>query len=889
MSRRFLILLAILILLSFCQRSWSQLRKYSAQALTEEQGLAQNFSYGLIQDERGFLWVGTGVGLSRYDGYEVRNFSTKDGLSADFITADFRTSSGSLIFGHNQGGVTLFDGLRFHVLLPDTLGNKVVSITEDGGKNFWIATQSKGLFIIDKVTGEFSHVLPEELQGQIINVVSVRDGMLWVGTNEGLFFFTIHNKILTHAKNDILPPYAAVNTILSSAEDPTLTWVGTSFHGVFLLRSGDKNRIQVHHALRLPELSGYVIQALAQDSDGDLWLGTRQHGLIHLNIGRDRKSVFKMNYFTRTTGFPFTSVNKIIIDRQGQVWVSTAGDGVVKIYKELFTYFPFSADYGVTEVYSIAETDLGYLVASDKGLLQITLNVQSDEYDVTAVDVLKDEPVLSVYTDKQKNTWVGTESKGVFVLSGSRNHLQPVSIDPGTDPVQVRLFEEDHHGNIWMSAKSRGVYVVSKEKKVIRHLTTENRFIHNEVLAIKADSKGNIWFGTHQGGLAMLDKAGELHLFSKDEMLRARDINDIDEDDAGNIWVATEGDGFFKYADNEFTQVGSDENLVSPFIKGIQYDPTGRIWFSYRKGLGYYDLLSGKKHYFTKQDGLLASEAYSSAIIVDSKLNKWFSNDYGITLFEHDTVGDDRTELATYLTGLRIFFKDFPVNLRNENELHNSMIEKLPPLELTHEENHITFDFVAIKLNRTGKIYYRHQLEGYDAEWTPPKTVNFVTYTNLDPGKYTLKVQATDDLGSWVDPITEYSFVITPPYWKETWFYLLQILSVITLFALTYFMGKKGIATKRYVLRLMLFSSFFITLEYVENFIDPLISDFFGGAPVFRFFLNFILALLLLPVETIITHWMMDGKKDTEISSPPQTVAVPDKVMEANEVGSPGD
>jgi len=111
-------------------------------------------------------------------------------------------------------------------------------------------------------------------------------------------------------------------------------------------------------------------------------------------------------------------------------------------------------------------------------------------------------------------------------------------------------------------------------------------------------------------------------------------------------------------------------------------------------------------------------------------------------------------------------------------------------------------------------------------------------------------------------------------------------LSVVTLFALTYFIGKKGIATKRYVLRLMLFSSFFITLEYVENFVDPLVSGFFGGAPVFRFFLNFILALLLLPVETIITHWMMEGEKKSEMQSVLETEDPSEAVMEADKVES---
>jgi hypothetical protein len=483
--------------------------------------------------------------------------------------------------------------------------------------------------------------------------------------------------------------------------------------------------------------------------------------------------------------------------------------------------------------------------------------------------------------------WVGTESKGVYLLASNSHYLKPLPIDPENHPLEVRLFEEDKQGNIWVSAKAHGLYVLDKEQKVMRHLTTANRFIHNDIFAIKADTHGNIWFGTYGAGLARLNKDGSLQLFSKQEELRARDINDIDEDHEGNIWIATEGEGFFKYANKKFTQVGSDENLVSAFIKGIQFDPTGRIWFSYRKGLGYFDLRSEKKYHFTREDGLLANEAYSSSIMVDSKFNKWFCNDYGVTLFEHDTIADrGRRPLQTYLTGIRIFFKDYPAALRSDERSGGSLVGALPPLELSHSENHITFDFVAIKLNRGGKIYYRHLLDGYDSDWTPAKQVNFVTYTNLDPGKYVLKVQATDDLGAWVDPITEYSFEITPPYWKETWFYLLQILSVVTLFTLTYLIGKRGIARKRFVLRLMLFSSFFITLEYVENFIDPMVSGFFGGAPVFRFFLNFLLALLLLPVETLITHWLLDDERKLKAAAFSKTIDEPEAILEEDNIES---
>jgi ligand-binding sensor domain-containing protein len=863
MAFRVAILLVMLLCVAANEKSFSQVRKFSFQQLTEEQGLPQNFVYGLTQDVRGFLWIGTGIGLARYDGYEIKNYGSKDSLSGDFISADFRTASGNLVFGHNQGGVTLFDGIAFHALLPDTLGNKVVSITEDGSGNLWVATQSKGLVFIDITDNRVSTVFPEVLREQIINVTFLRGGILWVGTNEGLFLFRTDGNSLVHIQNDVLPPYVAVSAILAHDVDTTLCWVGTAFHGIYLVKEGVGSKITEQERFALSELSDDIVHTMAQDADGDLWIGTGNKGVLYLNIGRDGKTVFKIDYFGKSSGFPFTSVNKLIADQYGQIWVGTMGDGLIKIYKEIFTYFSFAIRFGVSDVTSIAETTSGYLVGTDKGLLRISLNQQSDEYDVEQLDVLKDESILSLYTDKNKNTWIGTEAKGVLVLSAEDNSIQQVPIDHEDDPIKVRLFEQDRQENIWMSARAEGIYVLNKERQVIRHLTTANHFIHNDIFAIKADSQGNIWFGAYGAGLARLDTYGELLIFSHNETMLARDINDIDEDDEGNIWIATEGEGFYKYSNKKFTHVGSSESRVPPFIKGIHFDPTGRIWFSHRKGIGFHDLRSQKKYHFTKADGLLATEAYSSTIIIDSKLNKWFCNDYGVTLFENDTIADQRRPLQTYLTGIRIFFKDYPAIL-HDKKLATSMVGALPPLELTHKENHVTFDFVAIKLNGSGKIYYRHLLEGYDSEWTPAGTANFVTYTNLDPGKYVLKVQATDDLGAWVDPITQYSFVIRQPFWKRTWFYLLQILSVITLFSFTYFIGKKGIATKRYVLRLMLFSCFFITLEYVENFIDPLVSDVFDGAPVFRFFLNFLLALLLLPVETLITHWLMDDKPGIE-------------------------
>ena len=230
---------SILLLCWLCvSNAWSQVRKYSYQQLTEEQGLAQNFAYGLSQDERGFLWIGTGIGLSRYDGYEMKNFTVHDSLSADFVSAALRTTSGDLILGHNQGGMTVFEGIRFHVLMPDTLENKIVAIAEGARDKLWIATQSQGVFYVDRWRGKRQLMTPDALNGQMVNCLYADHNRLWVGTNEGLFFFRYVGGKLKQEVFDVLPPYTSVNAILQDREDSTRVWVGTGFHGLHVLQNG---------------------------------------------------------------------------------------------------------------------------------------------------------------------------------------------------------------------------------------------------------------------------------------------------------------------------------------------------------------------------------------------------------------------------------------------------------------------------------------------------------------------------------------------------------------------------------------------------------------------------------------------------------------------------
>ena len=159
--------------------------------LNEESGLAQDFVYSIIQDKKDFIWISTGKGLSRYDGRSIDNFTVHHGLPDNFVTASALLSSGRLLFGHQNGRITSYNGVYFEPLDYDTLKSEIISLTEDFQRNIWCVSKSSGLLLLNQDLTPRSFSFPGELQGKIVNDIAILSGQLIVATNEGLYAFQI--------------------------------------------------------------------------------------------------------------------------------------------------------------------------------------------------------------------------------------------------------------------------------------------------------------------------------------------------------------------------------------------------------------------------------------------------------------------------------------------------------------------------------------------------------------------------------------------------------------------------------------------------------------------------------------------------------------------------
>lgn len=838
----------ILFLLS--EFGYAQLTRTLFTQLNEENGLAQNFVYGIVKDKRGFIWISTGNGLTRFDGKDSKVYTTSDGLANNFITESYRAKNGRILFGHFQGSISSYNGAFFEIIIGDTLNSEVVSITESNEGMILAATRSKGLIIWNE-TSNPEIIFPAELQGKIVNQIKVSGSQLITATSEGIYTFQIDGSrlIFNDAPNDLL--YEEITSLETFKNDSLLMWAGSS-NGLYLIRPGTFTRVE--HHLYSEQLGNVDVRSILHNTTNSLWIGTHQKGVVHYALERDT-IVTEITHFDEANGYPIFSVNTMYIEQEGTIWIGTLSNGMVKLYQPFFKFYAVPDE--IKQVNAIEEWRGTYFVATDKGLFDFdpTNPVQQFHH----IPNIGNHTILSIKV-RDNEIWMGTQNKGILIYDLIKKKIRSLSLEGMKQTaIRARLFEIDRDNNIWISAMENGVILTNEKGQVLNHFSTNNGFIHNDIYAICASKNGEVWFGSLGAGLAKLDIKGNIQRLSQQDLFPSHDINDISEDD-GKIWIATDGLGYFKYENEKFIKVGPSEESESPFVKSLMADTNDKIWIASRRSIGYLDLNSGKSRYYDKSDGLIEKEDYASPIYIDSKGNLLLTNERGVSVFNTEKVGRP-VVLDTYLTGINISFSPYTPPAPTNEEIKNG---NYPSVILNHDQNHITLNFKAIDTNFNGRVYYRYFLDNLEENWSPPSTNSSITYTSLEPGTYTFQAQATNDLRTWVDKPLVYTFTINKPYWSTWWFYLLQMTGIVALFGTTYLLIRNP-AAKRSLGRVMVFMCIFIVFDYLQNWLEPITPEFIGSVPLYKTLLNLGLALILFPVERGIKDFFKKQERSRNI------------------------
>jgi diguanylate cyclase (GGDEF)-like protein len=791
--------------------------------LSLEQGLSQSAVSCILQDHRGYMWLGTQDGLNRWDGYSFTVFKNDpqdpESLSGNAIWALHEDGDGSLWIGTDGGGLARlnlhtnsFSALKNDPTNPASLSsNRIRAIAETPDGALWVGTDRGGLNRFDRRTGAFTRFLhepskPDSLANDQIRALAVdAKGTLWIGTQEGLDRLDPGRAGFFHYRND---PNRADSLgddrirALLVARDGAV-WVGGYAKGLARLdpATGSFSLFRNDPA-NGDSLSQNTVWSLLEDSEGTLWVGTNGG----LNALRPGESSFA-RYLHQPTDPASLANNRVLSlyqDRGGVLWIGAQGSGLDKWNPLTGAFVLFKSDISAGStlsndyVQAFATDPDGTLFVGTSGGLNVLdparRIVRVFRHDPKNPASLADDRVMTLARTSDGRIWVGTFEAGLDRFDPARGtftHFRHEPAKPGSlSGNGVTSLLVDREGALWVGVMGGGLNRFQPSTETfVRYRNdpaTPASLSDNNVLALAEDSTRMIWVGTEHGGLNRFDRASGSFLHYQNDRARADSLAPgivfcLHEDRKGTLWIGTQGGGLSgwnledrKASRPVFRRYGEKDGIPNDTIYGILEDEKGTLWLSTNRGLSNFDPEAGTFRNFDQSYGLQSNEFNFGASHRSVSGEMFFGGINGFNAFFPSHIRRNAYVPPVLLTGFYLLMK--PVRLPRD-------VSEPADVHLTYKDYVVSFEFAALDFTAPAKNRYAYKLEGFDRDWVDSGTSRRATYTNLPAGRYVFRVKGSNSDGVWNEKGASLGIIVTPPPWKSRWAFLLYGLAILAVIA----------------------------------------------------------------------------------------------------------
>jgi len=834
--RRFCLALAIGV--TSCGGLYAQADDLIFERISLEHGLSQNTVYCMIQDHKGFLWIGTQDGLNKYDGYDFKAYKhdpeNPNSLNSSVITSIYEDHSKVLWVGTNNGGLNKFDRetetfihYRHDPNDPKSLsGSFVSSIYEDRSGGLWIGTRDGGLnkLVLSDNHPTFIHYRnesddPNSLSHNYVNAIAEdQAGSLWIATNgEGLNKLVQEKTANTPArfiqyKNDLHDPRSLSDNIVTSlCQDRAGTlWIGTTKGLDKLVANQDGGTPVFIHYMNdrnnPKSLSHNSLSSIYVDHSGTLWIGTTK-GLNKFVPGENAETDAAFSHYendpTNAGTLSDNNVRTIYEDRSGILWIGTWNGGLNKLdrKRQSFTHYEHNPNalqsLSHNNVRTIYEDRSGVLWIGTRGgglnrLDRKKKSFKHYKFDANNTKSLSHDYVWSILEDRVGTLWIGTYGGGLNKFDRKKETFTRYMYDPnnpnGLSHYNVTPIYEDRAGVLWVGTVSGGLNAFDREKGTFKHYKNDhddpNSLSHNDVWSIFEDREDTLWIGTSGGGLNKFDRVTERFTHYKNDPKDSKSLSNnyvfsIHEDlhNGGMLWLGTWGGGLnrFDRKTGKFVRFREKDGLPNEVVYGILEDDQGNLWLSTNKGISRFNPKNKSFKSYNALDGLQSNEFNAGAYHKNSSGEMFFGGIRGFNAFHPDSVKDNPYIPPIVITAFRKF-----------DETIASDISESVEFELAYKDKYLTFEFVALDYTHPEKNQYAVMLEGFNSDWIYSGTRRFASYTNLDPGNYVFKVKGSNNDGVWNEQGASIRMIIRPPFWESWWFRLLVATAFVGLLASIY-------------------------------------------------------------------------------------------------------
>lgn len=738
---------AVLTLLIVSRCNICSGQRFSFFNLKVENGLVQSQATCLTQDSFGNLWIGTLGGVSRYDGKKIRNYTVSDGLNSNTIIDILYTGPGRIFISTGKG-LQLFDGTTFREI-RDEQGKNAIGISQiTAGQNTCIYFLKRNrLCYYDSIRRQ---VTSSALQEELTTLYCDGDQLLAAARN-GIIYMLAAGSL--QKKDSVVSGDAGLFVIRLFRDSRKTLW---ALCNKGLYRVTDRGYLPFtiggKEALPIPLIS------VAEDRNGQLWFAS--------SVGLFRMKDTTIIRFHQKNGLTDNVIYETICDREGNIWLSTDGEGVFRYSGGPFISLDESFGLPNKQVTGITGDPSGTVYfASYRGKL-CSYNLQGAIRTIDAPE-LNNDVINSIVWQEPYGLWIATRNNGLFLLQ--RNRLQR-SVMPREMPPnqQVTTLYKLSNGTV-LAGVGSGIAVLSGAHRQFIPLSGAKSQSFAEIspdsVLIATDSGFSL---LHHGTISRWHTRTIIDSTMAQCMVYS----------SGKLFVGTAERGIIVYtpATGNYSVLNTRKGLSSDFVYNMVRDTAGNIWAG--TGMGICRITPDQQgnfriKLFGKDNGIIGLESNSNAAFIDPYGHIWFGTTEGVSCYFPSARPTKAAPARIVLESVKLFGgKSIDSTFFTRRSGWYSVPEGL---NLPYRFNNLNFSFQAITLSPVDKILYRYILEGSGSNWSEWSEESTINFSALEPGRYTLKVMCM--IGGVVQEqaMLSYSFSIQTPFHKSIWF-LLSIL-----------------------------------------------------------------------------------------------------------------
>ena len=828
--------------------------------LNQYNGLSSPRVYNIKKDHKGFIWVATNNGINRYNGHSINTYTAEQSPNSLWdasVTLIHVTQEGS-IFAGTHAGLNIYDPKtdtfeRLYITANESRNPQIFSLYECKNGVLWIGT-SEGIYSYNNQVFEKLETINLELQDEAHHLIFDHSGTLWIGTySKGLYRYDFETKLasLYGASEETIAPAPSIKNIVEIIEGPRKNlWIATWGQGLWQISSDRQEWSHfVHDVNNTNSPNSNFIKSISFDASGKLWIGYEEAGLDSYS---PHDNIFSQYYarITDTAKFEEPSVYSIHIDDESIMWLGFRTEGVhaVALFENPFRLYSYHDDPSY-QVYCILESSKGILAGSTKALDLFNLSDGS----VKRFQLPNNETPIALGRLNENEVIIATFNNNIFKLdltTGIFKTIYQNKIDK--EPVLSKIRLVQMYNDRLLVGSSNKLYSVNLNNPLFEPYIIVENWIHTI-----REGRGieDLWLSAYNHSIFNLTPDSIREYIPKVD----GNIKDFVKHQ-NDLFIGTEL-GFYRFnvetqATTKFTDIFPYKNIQ---VNAIEKDENTGIWVSSFESIIHYDRITGQIRSYDKTDRMphVRFSDGASALLKDGRIA--FGGQGGIMILNPLNFSPQKNSSLIEFTNLKIHNKTVVPGDKN-SPLQNNISESASVTFKNHH-NTITFEFGLLSYINQSKHRYQYRLDGLNKNWIDLGNQNHVTITNLRRGNYTLRIRASNHDHVW-GPENQIGIEILPPHHLAWYAWLLYslIVAAVVLFLMRIYKARVKIKNE--------IKSKEIKLKTLKRLVKQ--ENKFHQMKI-RFFTNIShelrtpLSLILAPLETFINSGVNPEREEMEI------------------------